>query len=77
MRVLKAFLWVVIAVCLANIFWIVAGRPHMTAQEAQTLREEYAPQMEIYAAAASRWPGVRRVSSYLVNILRGYCVRMR
>ena len=43
----------------------------------QTLREEYAPQMEIYAEAASRWPGVRRVSSYLVNILRGYCVRMR
>ena len=43
----------------------------------QTLREEYASQMEIYAAAASRWPGVRRVSSYLVNILRGYCVRMR
>ena len=41
MRVFKAFLWVVIAVCLANIFWIVAGRPHMTAQEAQTLREEY------------------------------------
>ena len=43
----------------------------------QTLREEYAPQMEIYAEAASRWPGVRRVSSYLVNILRGYCVQMR
>ena len=41
MRVLKAFLWVVIAMCFANIFWIVAGRPHMTAQEAQTLREEY------------------------------------
>lgn len=25
MRVLKAFLWVVIAVCLANIFWRMAG----------------------------------------------------
>lgn len=31
MRVLKSFPWVVIAVCLANIFWILAGRPYMTA----------------------------------------------
>ena len=43
----------------------------------EQLKQDYAAQVDLYVAAASQWPGVRRVSAYLVNILRGYCVRVR
>ena len=36
---------------------------------------DYAQQLNIYAAAAKRLPGVKKVSAYIVNILRGYEVQ--
>ena len=44
---------------------------------AEALRAHYAPQMEVYVAAAAQWPGVRTVRACLVNILCGYCVQVR
>lgn len=46
-------------------------------RSAEALRAHYAPQMEVYVAAAAQWPGVRTVRACLVNILRGYCVQVR
>ena len=48
-----------------------------SARSDESLRAHYAPQMEVYVAAAEQWPGVRRVRAYLVNILRGCCIRVR
>ena len=47
-----------------------------SAHEQERLLAEYRAQLEIYAAAARRLPGVRKVSAYIVNILRGYSVRV-
>ena len=41
---------------------------------AERLAADYLPQLRIYAAAARRIPGVRRVSACIVNILRGFSV---
>ena len=38
----------------------------------EALLQKYAPQLAIYAAAARRLPGVKKVTACLVNILRGY-----
>ena len=45
-----------------------------SARGEEQLLEAYAPQMRVYAAAASRIAGVKRVRAFLVNILRGFCV---
>ena len=44
-----------------------------SARDAAQLLEAYAPQLRVYAAAAARVPGVKRVRTFVVNILRGFC----
>ncbi len=39
------------------------------------LLADYAPQLNIYVAAARRVPGVKRVRAYIVNILRSFVVQ--
>ena len=45
-----------------------------SSHNAERLAADYLPQLRIYAAAARRIPGVRRVSACIVNILRGFSV---
>ena len=41
---------------------------------AERLASDYALQLRIYAAAARRIPGVKKVSARILNILRGFCI---
>ncbi len=43
-----------------------------SSHDAARLAADYAPQLKIYAAAARRIAGVKRVRAYIVNILRGF-----
>lgn len=43
-----------------------------SSHDASRLLSDYAPQLKIYAAAARRIPGVKRVRAFIVNILRGF-----
>lgn len=43
---------------------------------AELLAREYAPQLRVYAAAARRVAGVEKVTAYIVNVLRGFEVRV-
>ena len=43
-----------------------------SARDAAQLLQAYAPQFGVYAAAAARIGGVRRVRAFVVNILRGF-----
>ena len=46
-----------------------------SAHSPERVLADYAQQLNIYAAAAKRLPGVKKVSAYIVNILRGYEVQ--
>ncbi len=48
-----------------------------SARGAEELAAAYAPQLRIYAAAAARMPGIKRVRTVLVNIMQGYCVETK
>ena len=43
---------------------------------AQRLLDDYLPQLKIYAAAAGRQAGVKRVRAYILNIARGFSVEV-
>ena len=47
-----------------------------SAHPAERLKKDYTPQLKVYAAAAKRAEGVKKVEAYLVNILRGEWVRV-
>lgn len=46
-----------------------------SSHSAERVLADYAQQLNIYAAAAKRLPGVKKVSAYIVNILREYMVQ--
>lgn len=43
-----------------------------SAHGAAQLKETYAPQLRVYAAAARRLPNIKKVRTHIVNILRGF-----
>ena len=47
-----------------------------SSHDAENLVRTYLPQLRVYAAAARRAQGVKKVSAYLVNILRGEAVKV-
>lgn len=47
-----------------------------SSHSAERLKEDYLPQLKVYAAAARRAAGVERVEAYLVNILREEAVKV-
>ena len=46
-----------------------------SSHSAERVLADYAQQLNIYVAAAKRLPGVKKVSAYIVNILREYTVQ--
>ena len=47
-----------------------------SSHDAARLLADYTPQLKIYAAAARKSEGVEKVSAYILNILRGFVVRV-
>ncbi len=45
-----------------------------SSHDAARLLNDYRPQLQIYAAAAARRPGIKNVKAYILNILRGFTV---